>query len=756
MDKLKHPSFKPLEVIWNRNNSTHKPKLLPELKGINIEDSVEKVKKSAKSLEVKTNENKTEHVHKRVKRSLFQEDKIGKVYKHSDPEELNKKLYKTFDYANCLRKRPYSMHKASQLKCPTKSPQIVLNRKNTIRNQDASLHKSKQCLFPTKIAKTEISSSHTVNNSSVIKSPCTKDQLNSRTKVFSSSKSPEIMSNRKRFVISNNLDETDVSSYERLNMNYKTCINIPIDQVPENINEKYKNVNTHINKIESKLNYVHSEDIIESSEKIALPVKKKKKKKKNRFLNKKNKIKNFDNGEVPDCKAFTNEKNEINLRTNEIRKSTEISTTVKNAFCDEINLDSIDIINTENILEYPITELKTESYCREPKKSIITLQEHQNQGPAKLCIINEDNQRYSDTSLTHSSLNTKEFAKNTIEEYSKIFKHHKEGLFNQNEDNIMSFMHSSEISVIPATPEHEAMNVDNSIIQYSPETILSPYIPLIEVDQSPKTPHGRNSQVFIQSVQTPPNVDGTTLPGLFEPIASPIQSFVNYEMPFKIDSVESPRAIHENNDIIFSPEINRKKSDNSPLSPNRFDSAKKRKKMSKDGLRGKFRELINRKKSEARIREYEKSLSKSYKPKQGESAVLKVIEAWKEFRMIVLLCYYMKSDKEVQRVLVTLDNCPLNAAKNSIIRIYSPWLTIKSDITEVLLFIGIIHAEVIEFSESITRPLEFVEGNTDLNGLQATVFQNKVLWKCNCSKDAACQCLGDLSVYNYLQYMIPH
>jgi len=61
-------------------------------------------------------------------------------------------------------------------------------------------------------------------------------------------------------------------------------------------------------------------------------------------------------------------------------------------------------------------------------------------------------------------------------------------------------------------------------------------------------------------------------------------------------------------------------------------------------------------------------------------------------------------------------------------------LTIKSDITEVLLFIGIIHAEVIEFSESITRPLGLVEGNTDLNGLQATVFKNKVLWKCNCSK----------------------
>lgn len=69
-------------------------------------------------------------------------------------------------------------------------------------------------------------------------------------------------------------------------------------------------------------------------------------------------------------------------------------------------------------------------------------------------------------------------------------------------------------------------------------------------------------------------------------------------------------------------------------------------------MRGKFRDLINRKKSEACIREYEKSLSKSYKPKQGETMLLKVIEAWKEFRMIVLLCYYMKSGKGVRIIIV--------------------------------------------------------------------------------------------------------
>ncbi|XP_015367410.1 PREDICTED: uncharacterized protein LOC107164193 [Diuraphis noxia] len=740
MDNLpKHSSFKKLEVIWNRNTSTHKPKLLPELKGINIEDSVEKVKKSAKYPSVKINENKIEHVHKRVKRSLFREDKNGKVYQHSEPEELNKKICENFDYTNSLRKRNYSIYKASQLNCP----QIVSNRKNTIRNQDPSLHTSKQCLFPTKSAKTEISLSHTVDPL-VIKPS---DQLNFHTKVFGCSKSPEIMSNRKRYVMNNNFNKIDVSKNE--NINYKTCIDIPIDLAPEKLDAKYNNVNIHISSMESKFNLANSEDIIESSEKIVSPVMKKKKQKKNRIHTKKTIIKNYTNGsKVPKCKTFTDGKNKINLPTNEIQKSTNISTTAKNEFCDEFNFDSIDIINTENILKYPITRFL--------KKSSIVSQEHQNRGLPELCIINDDNQiYYSETSLTHSSLNTKKITKNTVKEHTKICEHHRKKLFNQNEDNIVSFMHSSEISVIPSTPEHESINIDNSIVQYSPEIISSPYVPLIEVDQSPKTPHENNNQVLIQSVQTPPNVDGITLPGLFEPIASPTQSFVNHELPFKIDSIESPRAIHEDDDIIISPEINRRKSDNSPSSPNCFDSAKKRKKMNKDGLRGKFRDLINRKKSEACIREYEKSLSKNYKPKQGETALLKVIEAWKEFRMIVLLCYYMKSDKEVQRVLVTLNNCPLNVTKNSVIRIYSPWLTIKSDITEVL-FTGIIHAEVIEFSESIPRSFELLEGSTDHNGLLTTVLENKLLWKCNCSKDAACQCLGELSAYNYLQYMIPH
>jgi len=72
---------------------------------------------------------------------------------------------------------------------------------------------------------------------------------------------------------------------------------------------------------------------------------------------------------------------------------------------------------------------------------------------------------------------------------------------------------------------------------------------------------------------------------------------------------------------------------------------------SKGGLRGQFRDLINRKKSEACIREYEKNLSECYQQKHGETALLNVIEAWKEFQTFVLLCYHRKSGKEILREL---------------------------------------------------------------------------------------------------------
>lgn len=102
---------------------------------------------------------------------------------------------------------------------------------------------------------------------------------------------------------------------------------------------------------------------------------------------------------------------------------------------------------------------------------------------------------------------------------------------------------------------------------------------------------------------------------------------------------------------------------------------------------------------------------------------------------------YVIDNTEVQKVLVLLDSCPKNATKNSIIRIYSPWLTIESKTTEILLYIGVIHTEVIEFSGS-TRSLEPTGLSPNLNGLLTNVFQSEALWKCNCPE-------GIIN-YNYL------
>lgn len=107
-------------------------------------------------------------------------------------------------------------------------------------------------------------------------------------------------------------------------------------------------------------------------------------------------------------------------------------------------------------------------------------------------------------------------------------------------------------------------------------------------------------------------------------------------------------------------------------------------------------------------------------------------------------------ETQVQKVIVTLDNCPKNATKNSVIRIYPPWLTIESKITEMLLFVGVIHAEVIEFAGSY-RPLGPTELFKNTTGLPTTVFQSEVRWKCNCSEGIKLQ-LHNFSLFVELGY----
>lgn len=91
------------------------------------------------------------------------------------------------------------------------------------------------------------------------------------------------------------------------------------------------------------------------------------------------------------------------------------------------------------------------------------------------------------------------------------------------------------------------------------------------------------------------------------------------------------------------------------------------------------------------------------------------------------------AETEVQKVIVTLDNCPKKVTNNSIIRIYPPWLTVESKTTEMLLLIGVIHAEVVEnsLSNKIYKPTGMF---TNVKGLMSSVYQSEILWKCNCSK----------------------
>ncbi|XP_025419829.1 uncharacterized protein LOC112690119 [Sipha flava] len=718
MEKQNNSLSNNVEVIWSRNSSTSGSKSLPLIKGININESAIKVKKLAKSYnfsrDIGNNEHSVEHAHKHVKRSLFQEKK-----------KINKNV-----------KINYKSSEKLKLSCP-KSPIFPLNRKKLMINQDLN---SKKCLFQINDVKTEklLTSQSACDKSNGI-SPHIENKIDSLKKnLLCPNSSDLILSNQKRFT---NLDSKNDFIDKKCNMKNK-CILQADMFVDTKVIEKSEELNVHLNLKNTNMHNVDSEDIIESSEVINLPCKEKKKKEKHCYI-KNTKIKNCKNGsETSEIKCF-NKQNDLKLQSHGVKRIPQKVKTNKNEFKNTINFDSLDFLKAENLLKSPIFDFGRKN----------TRSESKHIEPQKNLDITDNVKFHLGNRLVPASVNSKKFVEKIFEKQFRTDESsYKESDLNVDQDKCKIFTHSSEIRVIPATPEHYAVHVGRPAIEYSPEIVLNSKVPLIEVDQSPKTPQRKINHVLIQSVQTPSRKECVVqLPGLFEPVTSPTQPFIDLEQQFKIDTMESPSADSEYENV-FETEVCMNKSNNSP-SPNRFDSAKKRRKIGKDGLRGKFRDLINRKKSEACIREYEKNLSKSYQPKECETALLNIIEAWKEFRSFVLLCYYINSEKKVQKVLVTLENCPKNVTKNSIIRIYSPWSTIKSEKIEVLLFIGVIHAEVIEFSES-TMLLEPKALFTNFKGLLTNVFRNEVVWECNCSEENACQCLGELSTFNYLKYMI--
>lgn len=476
------------------NNSTRGLQLLPEM---SIDSNV-KVKKSSKSdyslRDIKVSENNVECSEKRVKRSLFQVNK-----NNSATNKSKKRQREPCSYVINVRKRFHDLSEVSKISC-LKSPKVVSNREKLEINQDISLHNLEQRLFPIESVKTvDLSMSCSDSDTSIIKSLCISDQINPLcTRDFCGSKSPEIMSNRKRTIEYKNLNKIDVFNYDKIDM-------IDICRTPalNKLKEKSGNVNT-LDKVQSKINTVDSEDIIESSETIIPPKKHKSKKNKVRH-SKKNKIKN----DIDESKI---------LHKDEFKKSTEKTKTNKtntNVLCDEINYDSLDIINTENILKSPVIELKIKNIRKKPKLETI-----ENQNRQELFKIDDDIQKHRINTMSPSSSGFKKIVEETTKGDLNMFKLHKVEN-TQNTDKKISFTHS-EVSVILATPEHCTQIADKQ----------QSYIPLIEVDQSPKTQHIKH--VLIQSIQSPSNAI-ILPPTVFESLPSPTQSINdNSELPFKV------------------------------------------------------------------------------------------------------------------------------------------------------------------------------------------------------------------------------
>lgn len=265
-----------------------------------------------------------------------------------------------------------------------------------------------------------------------------------------------------------------------------------IPQAPTEDIEKFKNVNIHYQNI-GRTNPVDS-DIIESSEIINLFNKKK---------TKKNKV---------HCSKNTKTSNKNELRgTN--------------------NFDSCSLIYTDNMLKSPRFDFRIKNSRKKSKPLIIEPQENQNLG----ITDNEINRYGLDTCFVSAPLNSKTFDEKMSKKDLRMVESSYANDLKIDQDKSKLCTHSSEITVIPATPEHEAVNMSRSAIEYSPEISLNSIVPLIEVDQSPKTPHGKSHNILIQSVQTPPqNKCSIILQDLFESVTSPTQSFISPERPFKV------------------------------------------------------------------------------------------------------------------------------------------------------------------------------------------------------------------------------
>lgn len=416
-----------------------------------------------------------------------------------------------------------------------KFPQIISNRENIKINQETRFPLSRRRLFETAESATipEVLPSRFVHDSSSVVKPPSTDHDKYKVKPYkdhtiSKSKSSDIASNRKRY-IEYDLEKGNSSSNANGNANkFNFVTKVSVDS-----NKKSKSNVTHPSKVQSECNLVNSEDIVESSEIIYPKLNKQKSKKDKIHCFKRSKIKKLVYGQQSNgSMSFVNGSLELNdekqpLETNKIEMN------------DTINVDSLDVINTENVLKSPVFSLNSNNVQKKLSNKSL-----QNKRPVVAQLKIDDFQ--SPNSVINSAVpfkvsDPKNLAKDNVKDDLIAFEPLEAKCLEQNENKkSISFVRPSpEISLILATPERDTANAKKPIIENFTETISNSYVPLIEVVQSPKTPGEKKSRLaFIQSVQSPLNQDGEKLLGVFEPVASPAQRSSNIqcdaELPFKV------------------------------------------------------------------------------------------------------------------------------------------------------------------------------------------------------------------------------
>lgn len=422
--------------------------------------------------------------------------------------EFNLDTNKNHDQPNdCINAYAEKIWPKAPMEFPSlKNPQIVSNRKN-IKKEEDTFPKSKRCLFQTleSVPAIGILPSHLNPNTLIVKPHKTaQDQT-----MFI----PPVTTNEKK------TSENDKPCSKKL-------------------------------PLKSNLVITESEDIIESSEVIDVLLNKPKFKRNKIQRCKVSKIKKHvdDDNQTNSLKLYASNKNKINLQKDKLSKITKLEENYNNGLCDEFDSDSSDIINTEKEFKFPDAELNNRTIEKNAKQPSALLEKYQHSTVTDIYGIQE---RHSGINL-NQTLNSsfKELVKNDIIK-DQTLKLPKSIYFNCNQDKkCVSFnLQSSEILEIPATPEKITANnaddkFDNEIepvIEGFSETPSKYYVPQIEVDQSPNSPHKKKCHALIQSVHSPQNEEDTTLLNLFEPIASPSQTFmVSQEspgLPFQVCTV---------------------------------------------------------------------------------------------------------------------------------------------------------------------------------------------------------------------------